>query len=258
MLRHAWNRARELEKRARSRKRSDILRFLNSDKSRAQDWLNYKFGWAPLLGDLMDFMDLSKAANRIQKRNREASESRRGYSRVMEGGLTRKHGSNSTSYFSPAGHQARRTTEWVINSNVYSRWRFDPNYFKAFDSDYSESMRAALGLDFSVTQAWNAAPWTWLTDWFIDVGSVVETYSNRFGWTFANAQTMHHTQSETRIVPNVWTGKAAPSHETLYIKTDAKTRSHYTPTVSLGKVFTNFFTADQLATLASLKVAKSR
>lgn len=256
MLKHAAERAKALEKDTGASTLGAVKGFLNSGKARAEDWLNWNFGWKPLLSDLTEFIKLSNHAHAMQKAQRAYHKN--GLTRQRSLGTTRRIGSNDTSIFSPSGHKARRITEWSVNSWMFTRWYLDPRWFKAYEYDYSEAMKLHLGLDPSVTQMWNAAPWTWLVDWFTDTGAVVETYSNRFGWTFGNAMIMTHTVGRTRLEPKKWTGKSAPTYGSLESVVESKLRSHITPSVNPAKVASNFFRPDQLATLASLKVAKGK
>ena len=148
----------------------------------ANEWLNFQFGWRPFINDLLDMYDavqnLDKRIDQLIKDNGQW---------IKRGGTVHKEEDNSVIddsdgvYFTsghntytltpPYGH--RRVTK-TTSQHVWfrSRMRY---YIPAIDPKYSPNARVKAGaiicgLNPSPTLVWELTPWSWLIDWFSNVG----------------------------------------------------------------------------------------
>jgi hypothetical protein len=145
--------------------------------------LGFQFGWAPLFQDVRDLLDLQL---HIHKR---LGEIQRLYER---GGLKRRirlgvWGDAKTNNIGLDTTQAL----WLARESVASqaiRWgtvRWLPSVpislYRPSDAEMiKQARKVALGLSFESTLkgAWDLLPWTWLIDWFSNVGDFAMQYSN--------------------------------------------------------------------------------
>lgn len=62
------------------------------------------------------------------------------------------------------------------------------------------AVRLTYGLDFSFTQVWDLMPWTWLFDWFGNVGDVLNAYNNHLPVTHEGSCIMVHSVTGLEIL----------------------------------------------------------
>lgn len=255
MLKDAYGLAKGLRNSAGSDRLSDVLKFLASPKARAKDYLAYQFGWAPLVSDLKDISGVTKWMQQRSKMLSNASQ--KGISRTAQLGefqdvaVQNNYPYNSTNGSWYASAQTRRSSKsWVV-----SHWSADPVSFATLSNkaQVNQLQRAALGLNFSLSTAWNALPWSWLTDWFIDIDSILKVRSNRMGIRFKNASVMVHRRAELTVMPYVYRGLSAPP-TTAY--SESKSRVQVSPSIPISGL--DFLGGKQLAILSALQVARSR
>jgi hypothetical protein len=129
--------------------------------------LAYEFGWAPLVSDLMSLLTLGeecdKRADEIRSIKDEPKLSRTLYSSselyTYNDGDSKFVGGLTDRIWYTA--KARFVTE-------------PPTYDK--DGSPLGDNRHLLGLNLRPSQLWNAVPWTWLIDYFIDVGGYMQAW----------------------------------------------------------------------------------
>ena len=255
MLKHAYGRAKSLHNAASSKDFKSVKEYLSSPKSAAEDWLNYHFGWMPLVSDLKD---IAKVSKETQKKLVFLEGNSKGYiSRRRDLGTRLGRSSTPSSTYDSGfilinGRAERYSTEenWVV-----SHWRVNLPSLQAIKSNQLALYGNALGFGDMASNIWNAMPWTWLTDWFVDVGSVIDIYSNKFGVSFANAMTMRHTLQRT--VVSAKPGKGMPYCPDQIQYEEWKTRSPYSPAFNLAGSM-HLLGPSQLATLAALSVTRTR
>lgn len=253
MLKQAKERTAGLIKNARSSNKRDILRYLSGPKARASDYLAYQFGWRPLVSDLMDMVGVTKWMHdrgRMLRNYSSKGISRRRLLGTFTAQTTDPRYPYDAQWFDKWGtavtsHSASR---WVVSHWSANRYAFET----ALDSkNVNAFRRAALGLDVSLTHAWDALPWSWLTDWFVDVGSVIHASQNRMGIQFKDAVVMTHRKSTRVISPY-------PSWLTMTPVMLERETKHRTLTSPLTSIFSgiNYLGPKQLGILAALKVTR--
>lgn len=155
--------------------------------SLSKEYLNYEFGWKPLVSDLIKLAHIIVDSNRIIEQ----------YERDSGRAITRKkvfptiRSSTVESIagnwaYSPAGAtglyatgrsfgkltKSVESTTDIWFSGVYS-------YFLDFGDDSSSRFKHTvsiaeklLGFEITPEVVWNLLPWSWLVDWFVNIGDV--------------------------------------------------------------------------------------
>ncbi|DAD51357.1 maturation protein, partial [ssRNA phage Esthiorhiza.2_41] len=161
-------------------------------KSPGSEYLNYQFGWKPLVSDILDFVKTVRNMDRlIQQYVRDSQRVvRRRYSFPPEASVTESVTRNQAF---PSGRglggdminfdvtrQAqvvrRRETSvrrWFSGAFVYHLPQtFLQDVYTPFADDWQVARRL-LGLDLTIETLWELAPWSWAVDWFTNVGDVL-------------------------------------------------------------------------------------
>lgn len=145
--------------------------------------LSTQMGWIPLISDLRK---LAQFQNLVDKRVQELNRlySSKGLKRRQK--LYSEIVSSQEDIFADTSLginiRVRKYTTTVTESWGTIRWRPTsvPKDFKRQDLG-RVARRLVLGLHHNgidAVQAWNAIPWTWLADWFGNVGEYLEAHRN--------------------------------------------------------------------------------
>lgn len=118
---------------------------------------------------------------------------------------------------------------------------------------HKQAMNLVLGLNLNPKAVWDAFPWTWFVDWFLDVGTYLQAYTNVIDVIPSLPCVMTHIRTEAHYTRNdslTWLrgGDGVRIHETKLRSIQSGTPSASMP----------FLTARQLSTLASLAVQRGR
>lgn len=157
-------------------------------KDLGSQYLNYQFGWKPFLNDLRKFCETTQKLNqRLQYfRNNNGKPVRKGgvvrtaeTANVVEAPTSAVYPA-SIGYFNqpqpvPTGHK-----RWEY---TYTKTWFDAVFqFWIPDIDSPDWIprvtRRLYGLNLSPSVVWELIPWSWLIDWFTNVGDVMSNLSN--------------------------------------------------------------------------------
>lgn len=175
-------------------------------KGMGDDYLNVKFGWEPLLDDLralaLSLLEASYGLYRpfgAVRRNRD------------EKPVTTRDESSALNYQMPvltavsgnipwlrSDAQLKRTEtkhRWIEGEFVYiPKAGFDP-------SKYMDRLETLMSLDITPAVLWQLSPWSWLVDWFVDIGGALQSAeaatSNRVLSTFCYA--MEETKTKVSV-----------------------------------------------------------
>jgi hypothetical protein len=160
--------------------------------------LTWSFGIAPLISDVKRLFLFQKAVdNKIKElRNlRDKGGIRRRVKLHSDQTSTTQTGINFESNMWSALN-AVRTTTFLIDQWATIRWR--PNDLTSLPRDEAElrskAARLVLGLeaDSLYTTAWNLVPWSWMTDWFVNVGDYLEAQNHSVHSTCEKINIMTH------------------------------------------------------------------
>lgn len=254
MLRHARRRADDLHRASKARTRRQVLKYLRGPKARGEDWLNYVFGWDPLVNDIMDLFEVQKWLD--YRMRKFQSYKRKGFIRtkVFLGNTTATVAGTMNAF---RGENGMVTTTATGHHWAVARWKVtDPVLFEQPLVSYESLIKQSFGLDFNVVALWNALPWSWMIDWFSNVGSLLKLKQNRFGVEFDSAVRMTKSVYDSTMTPTgAWTG-VSTSGECRYVSTYKKRR-----TLSLSifrPIGMNYLSDRQLTTLSALAVTRKR
>lgn len=159
----------------------DTVSRLDSIRSAGSKWLSYQFGWAPMLRDLQKFYDTwrnaSKKLDRLRKYNGRYE--RRGGTVAAN---SETYASSTACYFGPTlssvfypGYQP--TPSYPVVHREYRVW-FEAAYkywipgigTPAWEAN---ATRQLYGLSLTPSVVWELVPWSWLIDWFTNLGDVI-------------------------------------------------------------------------------------
>ncbi len=171
-------------------------------KSVADHFLNHHFGWVPFVSDIQKFHDvfqnsekyieqISRDNNRWTKRVR-VMENTEKETLVSKGGITGAcspwiggfpwnmcrnqtvPGIGSTMANWTISEQLK-TRVWAMGSFKYYRPEFDAN-LADYSSQWNDLQRrlTILGARISPSNVWKSTPWTWLIDWFSNIGDHID------------------------------------------------------------------------------------
>lgn len=161
-------------------------------------YLSWQFGWKPLIQDLSSLVDFTQA---VEKRKEEIRQL------ITKGGYTGKY----TDHSGVGGGENHylitlNTLPWVVgrvtSTTSVRRWaktRWKPELPPALLKDDRElariARRSVLGLSAGqvTTQAWKAIPWTWLIDWFTNIGNCLQATNNSIASLTSGIPVMTHS-----------------------------------------------------------------
>lgn len=247
---------------------------LKSFKALGSEYLNVQFGWFPFVNDIkkmyMTYRNLSKSLDQLVKDNGK------GIRRKRDLGTTTSVVSNTSrlnnlGMFSPLVSCVTNASNYsqldvdVLNTEHYwfvGRFRY---YVPDIGSDqWTRRATAALfGVNPTPAVLWEALPWSWLIDWFSNVGDVVSNISSNAvdNLVAEYAYVMHHKTVETRlsvsglIAASSLHGAFRPC-AAISDKTEIKSRMPATP-YGFGVNF-DTLSAYQLSILSALGMSRSR
>lgn len=183
-------------------------------KSAGSEYLNYQFGWAPLLSEVHNVVNATRYQRDIMQNYRH-NEGRNVHRRFdfpdeiqqweeevsPQNAIGWPGGSSFQSFKADA---AKRVT---VVRNVRKRW-FEGcfTYGGPAKADnfgrhlgFGTDADALYGLNLSPDILWEAAPWSWAVDWFTNAGDVIHNVSNfaAAGLVMRYGYMMEETISET-------------------------------------------------------------
>jgi hypothetical protein len=224
--------------------------------------LSYQFGWRPFVSDLMSLVDFRQG---IEDRTSELQ------SLYEKGGLK----------FKTRVYEASDRTDWTFSTTVtpspsgidcyvrtlrtIRKWYsvswvpIDPmtglSWSQRNNKIRDQAFRSYYGLEVNLSAAWEALPWSWLADWFSDIGSILNASRNSAGFKPGDCYTMtnqvlrrEYRYQRNPSSPAVWTGQ--PIFQDGFVSRETKTRvkgSSALPSVKLP-----ILTDKQLSILGSI------
>jgi len=182
-------------------------------RDNASSYLEWQFGWAPLISDL------GKISNFIS-----TVQNRAGYiHRLIDrpGGVKGQDWSASSSPFwigpiFPCSLYQSQPNVWMQFKTTVTKWASvawtpDVDMSGINDDDvFTKAIRSAYNLNLDVRDLWSVLPWSWLVDWFTNVGDIVDGSRNCVGMSSGSYCIMTRTRTSmvTHDEYNVPTGAA--------------------------------------------------
>jgi hypothetical protein len=157
-------------------------------RNAGDEYLNYQFGWVPLLNDIQNFYHATQAHDEIVRQYERGSGQpiRRRYnftqevssSTSTESGVYPNPASLIT-YFTSAGTRTTETTIWTDTwfSGCYTYYL--PPYDPHGSNFERNSMIASklFGARITPKTLWDLSPWTWAADWVTNAGDFLTNVS---------------------------------------------------------------------------------
>lgn len=226
-------------------------------KDRAGDWLNFNFGWVPFVNDVVDITrttlflgdyirDLEARNNTWQKVNRVLSNSVSDVELGKGGGIRCQPGFvNSSSFcrFEPGVgftgwsiRQREETKVWASGEYKFYMPEFDRSHL-SYDNKMSAVSRALTlyGAQINPVNLWKITPWSWLIDWFANVGDIIQNVQDAAtdGVVSRNLYLMHRKSTELALQQNVFCKTGTRTFEFRRRRT-SKQRDHASTPFGFG------------------------
>lgn len=220
------------------------------------EYLNYQFGWVPLLSDIRGFMYAVKHSGEILDAYRKGSDLkiRRGYKFPVEDDTKMVSGNyipapTSYPFFIPGTTVSQKHEQiWFSGAFKYHI----PVSVEQMDKfqlwgQYAEHV---LGVEVTPETLWNIAPWSWAVDWFSNTGDLLHNVSalGDDGLVMQYGYLMKHSQ--VRVSTRSNDGRTART-----LLKEWKQRTHANP-YGFGVDFASL-SGKQVAILAALGLSRS-
>jgi len=188
------------------------FRQVASTPNLGDEWLNVVFGWKPLLADIRKMYELQKTLDRrlaqIVRENGKGVHKRR----VIKDSISVNP--TTTNYAFPFGAWQNPGPSWAsgrssmttITTNIEKVWFVGKFRYYIPDIGTSEWSRRTTALLFGAKVTpevvWNLLPWSWLADWFGNVGDVMSNLSSNAveGLTADYAYIMRTVETRTQTI----------------------------------------------------------
>lgn len=197
---------------------------LHSLKGISDAHLNQQFGWGPMV------RDIKKCLSELDKTKRRIDWIRKNNNQWTHRGGTIK--SDSSNVISTVGYSAIYPTlpatfytSGTPNSCILRTYSRDRSWFSALMKYYipnlnkdmgdglsSRVVRKLYGLELTPALAWELLPWSWLADWFGNIGDVYANASNQMydNLVAKYAYVMRHKQTDYVTGQTVKMAQGAP------------------------------------------------
>lgn len=153
-------------------------------RSAGSDYLNYQFGWAPLISEIRDVITATKNAEKILSRyltdSGKVIHRRYDFPDVIETTVVDDGGTNG--FPSQASISWAGSTQRTITTKCWFEGAF--MYHIPIGNDTLSTLRRNIqlfdklyGVTLSPEVIWNLAPWSWAIDWFTNTGDVMHNIS---------------------------------------------------------------------------------
>lgn len=149
-------------------------------------YLEYQFGWKPLVSDIR------KTSSALMNYERILEDLRRNSGKRMRRGYTFPAVTSTSEYLrdwngpwpSLNSYLLQQAGQRVVTIESTKRTWFKGEFIYTYPSadaaiprQIMAGARQLLGLDLTPETIWNVAPWTWLADWEANIGDVVANFT---------------------------------------------------------------------------------
>jgi len=230
-------------------------------KSAGGDYLNYQFGWVPLVSDLMKLHKIVEDQDRIWNSYLEGSKKkiRRRFHYPEETQTQQYAGSFLPTNSSQFPLFLNGTETWTKESKMWFSGAF--RYYiptSTIQTDrldyYAREARKLYGITLTPEIVWNLQPWSWFGDWFLDTGDLLHNISamGTDGLVMEYGYMMSEKKLRRVRVSQAPPGGTGSSHELLETKLQRRPANPY----GFGVTFDSL-SAKQTAILVALGLSKT-
>lgn len=232
------------------------------------EYLNYQFGIKPIVSDIKDLAKALRTQDKVLKQLRRDSGRlvRRSvdFPTEREVILSDQIAGNVATSFSgfsmplsgiTSRHAIKEQTRWF--SGAFTYHLPDSSELDGFARLAAEADKL-FGVVPDVADLWNLMPWSWLVDWFVNVGPVLSNVTNfaKYGLVLPYAYMMEETIVTYEYTFNSTSGNPMANGADLVIVDHTKKRVQASP-FGFGLTWDGF-SPGQLSILAALGLSRSR
>jgi len=221
--------------------------------------LGYQFGVRPIINDFNTLLDVQRL---IAVRSQELDRAFRA------GGIKRtvvvdadSHMESRDTFLQTSDLFIREPVSWFTGEivKVHARWTSDGSYdYSRLSQDdrayrlYQQARRAVTGGTFDGASAWELIPWSWLVDYFGNVGEYFSAQRNIVGMVLSDVAVMRHTVTRVECSGPSNPGDYTFSSFAARLETKTRATSFVAPTLSSE----SFLNSNQVGILASLAATR--
>lgn len=213
-------------------------------KKAGNEYLNYEFGWLPIISDLKKLAHAVTHRDEIMygyKKYSDRQIRRRYLFPVQEGSFA---GSGYLAYAKNLSTDhaylydyktSYKTSTWFSGAFKY-HVPMGPSFLSKADY-YRQEASKILGLELTPEVVWNLAPWSWALDWFANTGDIIHniTRMGQDGLVMRYGYIMSHSMSDREVYAigqgpvGQFNRKIAGQQTYYYEKNETKQRLKATP-----------------------------
>lgn len=220
-------------------------------RSAGEEYLNAEFGWKPLVRDLVStalaastsekiLRDLVRGSGRHVRRRMSFPDQVSNTFITGTGSKCFVSGGNyAGGWFSPV-----QNNRWSVHTRTVRKISFSgaftyyvpPEILMAGIVGSIERANHLFGLDLTPDLLWNITPWSWLSDWFFNIGDIISNLDNfrtdgtvmRYGYVMSETEITKTISCHTTQNVKVTSG-SVPTYVTTTLRTIRKQRARATP-----------------------------
>lgn len=167
--------------------------------------LSYQFGMAPLASDLAKLTTFqSFVSKRVERLTQLRDKGLRSTINIGSYSNSKKEGVSLNSF----GYGWSEEIHFSTTQRVWGHIRWAPNSDHSMPKTDAEmralAIKATLGLTVDASTVWELLPWSWLADWFSNVGDYFAAHRNIVPATPTAVQVMRETRVENTGPSKTW------------------------------------------------------
>lgn len=229
-------------------------RLIDSVRRTGGRWLNYSFMIRPLVSDIVKMININDQINRRVLEIDNLYDGN-GIRRTVQQGTFSASSSTSVTCQS-AGVNITRVMDrrTSVECSTHVRWkpmtrcglRPSPSVSRAL------ARQAVQGMTIDFSTLWEIMPWSWMLDWFGNVGEYLKSQRNIIPARLTGVHPMKHTKTVYQA-PSYVSGDGKTTMTSITIRRETKTRSTSSaaPVAHFG-----FLNGSQMGILAALAAAR--
>lgn len=222
--------------------------------------LAIQFGWAPLVRDLQKLCDFQGAVTRRRKEiNRLCSGS------GLKRKITLQNDENTRIYKNVWIDSVAGVLQVDVTAYTHTkRWvvcRYRPAFPVSSPPTDQQLMNQIYGLSVHgvLSSAWELLPWSWLIDWFTNMGDIINFSNNEIATTSTSCvMSMRISKFTNPGGVAVWPNDGSKSWVGCTTLFETKGRYPYRPGLDAFSVSLPFLGGNQLSILGSLALLRGR
>jgi hypothetical protein len=238
-------------------------------KKIAQGHLTWRWAIKPMVKDLLTCFDFVEASERRFRELLNLSANGKGFklrkrvkvsssqSQTVTNGVTRHSEGDLLDYRRTRTDTIKEwgSSNWAVSDDTVLPRPRDPDYLKKLRALTFQTFYGVTSYEL-LAAAWELTPWSWLIDWFSDVGDIIAGANNTIGLTWSSVCYMRQITSRfdyvmTSTLPSTYTISGVP-----YESMVRKERYVVSPAIAVSPAFLPILTNRQWSILGSLAVLK--